>query len=127
MTAAALRCLNGQILGRLVVSKPEHEERLAGMGVKDPKRIYDTHELAPGKNIIFACCGVTEGNLLRGVRFFGGGIRTHSLILTPLPASGALHRHRAPEQEPGCESGFLLTPSLVQNYAQQETIRGHNA
>ena len=82
LTAAALRCLNGQILARLVVSKPEHQERLAAMGVKDPKRIYDTHELAPGKSIIFACCGVTDGNLLRGVRFFGGGIRTHSLILT---------------------------------------------
>jgi fructose-1,6-bisphosphatase/sedoheptulose 1,7-bisphosphatase-like protein len=74
--------LNGQILGRLVVSKPEHEERLAKMGIKDPKRIYDTHELAPGKKIIFAATGVTEGNLLQGVRFFGDGIRTHSVILT---------------------------------------------
>ena len=82
LAAAALRCLNGQILARLVVSKPEHQERLAKMGIKDPKRIYDTHELAPGKKIIFACTGVTEGNLLRGVRFFGEGIRTHSLILT---------------------------------------------
>lgn len=82
LTAAALRCLNGQILARLVVSKPEHEERLAKMGIKDPKRIYDTDELAPGKKIIFACTGVTEGNLLRGVRFFGDGIRTQSLIMT---------------------------------------------
>jgi fructose-1,6-bisphosphatase/sedoheptulose 1,7-bisphosphatase-like protein len=82
LTAAALRCLNGQILARLVVSKPEHHERIAKMGIKDPKRVYDTEDLAPGKKIIFACCGVTEGNLLRGVRFFGEGIRTHSLILT---------------------------------------------
>jgi fructose-1,6-bisphosphatase II len=82
LTAAALRCLNGQILGRLVVSKPEHEERLAKMGIRDPKRIYDTDELAPGKRIIFAATGVTEGNLLRGVRFFGEGTRTQSLILT---------------------------------------------
>lgn len=82
LTAAALRCLNGQILARLVVSKPEHEERLAKMGIKDSKKIYDTDELAPGKKIIFACTGVTEGNLLRGVRFFGEGIRTHSLIMT---------------------------------------------
>ena len=82
LTAAALRCLNGQILARLVVSKPEHEERLAEMGVKDPKRIYDTEDLARGKKIIFACTGVTDGNLLRGVRFFGEGVRTHSLILT---------------------------------------------
>ncbi len=82
LTAAALRCLNGQILARLVVSKREHEERLAKMGVKDLKRIYDTEDLAPGKKIIFACTGVTDGNLLRGVRFFGEGIRTHSLVMT---------------------------------------------
>jgi fructose-1,6-bisphosphatase II len=82
LTAAAMRCLNGQILARLVVSKPEHEERLAKMGIKDGRRVYDTEELAPGKKIIFAATGVTEGNLLRGVRFFGEGTRTHSLILT---------------------------------------------
>jgi fructose-1,6-bisphosphatase/sedoheptulose 1,7-bisphosphatase-like protein len=82
LTAAALRCLNGQILARLVTSKPEHLERLSQMGVKDPKRIYDTQDLAPGKKLIFACTGVTEGNLLRGVRFFGDGVRTQSLIMT---------------------------------------------
>jgi fructose-1,6-bisphosphatase II len=82
ITAAALRCLNGQILARLVVSKPEHQERLAKMGVKDPNRIYATEDLAPGKKIIFACTGVTDGNLLKGVRFFGDGVRTSSMILT---------------------------------------------
>ena len=82
LTAAALRCLNGQILGRLVVSKAEHRERLSKMGIKDHKRIYDTADLAPGKKIIFACTGVTPGGLLRGVRFFGGGTRTQSLIMT---------------------------------------------
>jgi fructose-1,6-bisphosphatase II len=82
LAAAALRCLNGQILARLVVTKPEHEERLAKMGIKDPWRIYDTEDLAPGRKIIFACTGVTEGNILKGVRFFGEGIRTHSLIMT---------------------------------------------
>jgi fructose-1,6-bisphosphatase II len=82
LTAAALRCLNGQILARLVVSKPEHHQRLEKMGVKDPKRIYDTADLAPGKKLIFACSGVTDGNLLKGVRFFGDGVRTSSMILT---------------------------------------------
>ncbi|MGH9776588.1 MAG: class II fructose-bisphosphatase [Candidatus Acidiferrales bacterium] len=82
LTAAALRCLNGQILARLVVSKPEHHERIAQMGIKDAKRIYDTEELAPGSKIIFACSGVTQGSLLQGVRFFGDGVRTHSLVLT---------------------------------------------
>ena len=82
LTAAALKCLNGEIIARLVVSKPEQQERLEKMGVKDSKRIYKTEELAPGKKIIFACTGVTEGNILRGVRFFGEGVRTHSLVLT---------------------------------------------
>ncbi len=82
LTAAALRCLNGQILARLVVSKPEHHQRLEKMGVKDPKRIYDTADLAPGAKMIFACSGVTDGNLLKGVRFFGDGVRTSSMILT---------------------------------------------
>jgi len=82
LTAAALRCLNGEMLARLVVSKPEHQERLAKMGISDPKRIYETEDLAPGRQIIFACTGVTDGSLLRGVRFFGDGIRTHSLVMT---------------------------------------------
>jgi fructose-1,6-bisphosphatase II len=82
LTAAALRCLNGQILARLVVSAPEHHQRLEKMGVKDPKRIYDTADLAPGGKMIFACSGVTDGNLLKGVRFFGDGVRTSSMILT---------------------------------------------
>jgi fructose-1,6-bisphosphatase class II len=81
ITAAALRCLNGEILARLVVSKPEHKERLAKMGISDPKRIYETEDLAPGRQIIFACTGVTDGSLLRGVRFLGDGIRTHSLVM----------------------------------------------
>ena len=105
LTAAALRCLNGEILARLVVSKPEHEERLAKMGIKDGKRIYRTEDLAPGKKIIFACTGVTDGNLLRGVRFFGEGIRTQSLVVTlderqvfasstRSPWTSALHRKK---------------------------------
>lgn len=82
LTAAALRCLNGQILARLVVSKKEHAERLEKMGVTDLKRVYDTEDQAPGKKMIFACTGVTDGNLLKGVRFFGEGVRTSSMILT---------------------------------------------
>lgn len=82
LTAAALKCLNGEIIARLVIAKPDQQERLGKMGVTDLKRIYKTDELAPGKKIIFACTGVTEGNLLRGVRFFGEGVRTHSLVLT---------------------------------------------
>src|SRR5271168_3536813 len=82
LTAAALRCLTGQILARLVIVKPEDEERRQQMGVKDPKRIYDQGGLASGRQIIFAATGVTDGNLLKGVRFFGEGVRTSSMILT---------------------------------------------
>src|SRR3982075_1779026 len=81
ITAAAIRCLNGYMLGRLVI-KPEHEERIAKMGIKDKNRIYEAEDLAPGKQLIFAATGVTEGALLKGVRFFGEGERTSSVILT---------------------------------------------
>jgi fructose-1,6-bisphosphatase II len=82
ITAAAMRCLNGYMLGRLVVNKPELEERIARMGIKDKNRIYTADDLAPGKQLIFAATGVTEGALMRGVRFFGEGVRTSSVILT---------------------------------------------
>jgi fructose-1,6-bisphosphatase/sedoheptulose 1,7-bisphosphatase-like protein len=81
LTAAAMRCLNGEIFARLVVSKPEHEERCRAMGITDFKRIYRSKDLAPGKNIIFAATGVTDGTLMKGVRFFGDGIRTGSVIM----------------------------------------------
>ena len=81
ITAAAIRCLNGYMLGRLVI-KPEHEERIAKMGIKDKKRIYEAEDLAPGKQLIFAATGVTDGALMKGVRFFGEGTRTSSVILT---------------------------------------------
>jgi fructose-1,6-bisphosphatase class II len=82
ITAAAMRCLNGEIQARLVVNSPELEERIHRMGIKDKKKIYRSEDLAPGKHIIFAATGVTDGSLLRGVRFFGEGTRTQSLIMT---------------------------------------------
>src|SRR5437867_1678029 len=81
LTAAAMRCLNGEIFARLVVSKPEHEERCRAMGITDFKRMYRSKDLAPGKRLIFAATGVTDGTLMRGVRFFGDGTRTSSVIM----------------------------------------------
>ncbi len=81
LTAAAMRCLNGEIFARLVVSKPEHEERCRAMGITDFRRVYRSKDLAPGRSIIFAATGVTDGTLMRGVRFFGDGIRTSSVIM----------------------------------------------
>ncbi|MGH9787756.1 MAG: class II fructose-bisphosphatase [Candidatus Acidiferrales bacterium] len=99
LAAAALRCLNGEIQARLVTTKPEQEERMAKMGIRDLKRVYFTQDLAPGKNMVFACTGVTNGDLLRGVRFFGEGARTHSLLVTLEPHNvrfvDAVHLERA--------------------------------
>jgi fructose-1,6-bisphosphatase II len=82
LTAAALRCLNGEILGRLVVKDEAQAERIRSMGIQDHRKVYTTEELAPGKKIIFAATGVTEGSLLKGVRFFGDGVRVQSLVMT---------------------------------------------
>ncbi len=81
ITAAAIRCLNGYMQGRLIVT-PEQVERVKKMGITDMNKIYTAEELAPGKQIIFAATGVTEGVLMRGVRFFGEGVRTSSVVMT---------------------------------------------
>ena len=85
LTAAAMRCLNGEIQGKLVLTKPADAERLKKMGIGDLNKVYGTEELATGKNVIFAAAGVTDGALLKGVRFFGEGIRTHCLVMTTVP------------------------------------------
>ncbi|HSL23349.1 MAG TPA: class II fructose-bisphosphatase [Vicinamibacterales bacterium] len=85
LTAAAMRCLNGEIFARLVIDKPEHEQRCRAMGITDPKRIYRSADLASGESIIFAATGVTDGTLMRGVRFFGDGTRTNSVVMQTDP------------------------------------------
>lgn len=80
LTAAGLRCLKGEIQAKFWPKNKKEEERLIKMG-GDPKKVYKTKELASGKNIIFCATGVTNGDLLKGVRFFGGGARTNSLIM----------------------------------------------
>ncbi len=85
LTAAAMRCLNGEIFARLVVTKPEHEARCRAMGISDFKKVYRSKDLACGDSIIFAATGVTDGTLMRGVRFFGDGIRTSSVIMQNNP------------------------------------------
>ena len=81
ITAAALRCLGGEIQARFRYRSPEERERGARMGHGDEDRVYLTEDLAPGENIVFAATGVTAGDLLTGVKFFGGGARTHSLVM----------------------------------------------
>jgi fructose-1,6-bisphosphatase II len=85
LTAAAMRCLNGEIQGRLVLTRPSDADRLRKMGIDDLDRVYGTEDLAPGRSVIFAAAGVTDGSLLKGVRFFGDGVRTHCLVMTTVP------------------------------------------
>jgi fructose-1,6-bisphosphatase class II len=82
LAAAALRCLNGGMLGRLVPTKPGEEDRMRAMGIADPKKVYTERDLAPGPDILFVATGVTDGSFMRGVRFFGGGMRTSSVIMS---------------------------------------------
>lgn len=81
LTAAAMRCLGGEIQGRLLVPDNDTRVRMHSMGIPDPDRIYHTDELASGDQILFVATGVTDGHLLKGVRFFGDGVRTHSLVM----------------------------------------------
>jgi fructose-1,6-bisphosphatase/sedoheptulose 1,7-bisphosphatase-like protein len=76
------------------------------MGIKDPKRIYETADLAPGKKIIFACTGVTGGGLLDGVSFFRDGTRTHSLIMTLAEAEVRFIDSVHLDRHPGVEVRF---------------------
>jgi fructose-1,6-bisphosphatase class II len=85
LTAAAMRCLNGEIFARLVVKTPEDERRTRAMGITDFNRTYRSQDLAPGESIVFAATGVTDGTLMRGVRFFGDGTRTSSVIMQNRP------------------------------------------
>ena len=82
ITAAALRCLGGEIQARFRFRNDEERERAKKMlGHADETRVYRTEDLASGDNLVFAATGVTGGDLLQGVRFFGGGARTHSLVM----------------------------------------------
>ncbi|HVT60453.1 MAG TPA: class II fructose-bisphosphatase [Thermoanaerobaculia bacterium] len=82
ITAAAMRCLGGEIQARLKAIDDEQLARVHALGIHDLGRIYHTEELAPGNEILFSSTGVTDGELLKGVRFFGGGSRTSTLFMS---------------------------------------------
>jgi len=106
LTAAAMRCLNGEIQGRLVLTKPSDAERLRRMGISDVGRVYRTADLAPGRNVVFAAAGVTGGTLLRGVRFFGNGVRAHCLVMTTSPRQVRFIDTIHVEDDPGAAIRF---------------------
>ena len=81
LAAAALQCLGGDMQGRLRPRNDQEVERARKLGLKDMDRIYRIADLAKSGDVMFAATGVTDGDLLRGVRFFGGGARTHSVVM----------------------------------------------
>jgi fructose-1,6-bisphosphatase II / sedoheptulose-1,7-bisphosphatase len=82
LTAAALRCLNGEMQGRLMVLEEWHRKRLEEVGISDQSHIYSTEELASGDDVIFLASGVTTGDLLQGVRYFKHGVRVASVVMS---------------------------------------------
>ena len=80
LAAAALRCTGGQMLGRLMLDTPEKVARAATMGITDPKKVYRVEEMARG-DVLFAATGVTDGNMLAGVKFGRDSITTHTIVL----------------------------------------------
>jgi len=95
ISAAAMRCLGGHFQGQLVydpavVKTPESEkwtregniQRLKEMGITDPDKVYNAEELASGQTVLFAATGITPGVLMEGVRFFTGGVRTSTLVIS---------------------------------------------
>ena len=94
ISAAAMRALGGHFQGQLIYdpeivktgligeSKESNLARLREMNIHDPDKVYDAHELACGETVLFAACGITTGTLMKGVRFFAGGARTQSLVIS---------------------------------------------
>lgn len=80
LAAAALRCMGGQMQGRLILDTPEKEARAVKMGITDPNKAYTMEEMAQG-DVLFAATGVTDGNMLKGVRFANDGIYTHTVVM----------------------------------------------
>lgn len=82
ITAAALKCLKGHMQAQFVVRDDTDRKRLIKAGVTNVKKVFEINDLAPGKSILFAATGVTNGDLLTGVRFFPGAARTNTLVMS---------------------------------------------
>ena len=94
ISAAAMRCLGGHFQGQLIYdpevvqtgligeSRESNLARLKEMGINDPDKVYNAGALASGQTVLFAACGITPGTLMEGVRFFKGGARTQSLVIS---------------------------------------------
>ena len=96
LAAAALRCIGGQMQGRLVINSDEQRDRARRMGVTDVNRKFDMSEMARG-DVLFAATGVTDGNLLAGVRFGKRAIVTHTVVMRS--SSGTVRWIKAEHQD----------------------------
>lgn len=85
LTAAAMRCLGGEIFGRLVIDSPETAARARSLGIDNLRRVYSSMDLASGKQIVFVASGITDGIFMKGVRFVGTGCRTSSMVMQTDP------------------------------------------
>ncbi|MFM7450508.1 MAG: class II fructose-bisphosphatase [Leptolyngbyaceae cyanobacterium] len=114
ISAAAMRCLGGHFQGQLIYdpdvvrtkewankTKEENLARLKEMNITDGDKVYETEELASGQTVLFAACGITTGNLMHGVRFFHGGARTESLVISSQSKTArfvdTIHMNEAPK------------------------------
>jgi fructose-1,6-bisphosphatase II len=81
LAAAALRCLGGDMQAQFKPASDEDVERIRQAGVKEIQEVLTITDLARGQEVMFTTTGVTDGDFLKGVRFFGGGAKTHSLLM----------------------------------------------
>ena len=91
--AAALQCIGGAMLGRLIFRNDTEKARAEKWGISDLNKIYTTDDLAKGDNVMFAATGVTDGTMLRGVRRYPGGAKTSTIVMRS--KSGTVRRIEA--------------------------------
>lgn len=101
ITAAALECLGGEIQAKMAPRGDEDLAKMADFGMDRPDRVYRTRDLASGPRYVVAT-GITDGNLLKGVRYFADGARTHSIVMDLLTSTVRF-----------IDTVHLLSPSLV--------------
>lgn len=85
ITAAAVRCLGGEMQARFVTSKEEESGKVISAKGLDPNKVYKTEDLVSGKEVFFGCTGVTKGDVVNGVQFLEDGVKTQSLLLYHSP------------------------------------------
>jgi fructose-1,6-bisphosphatase II / sedoheptulose-1,7-bisphosphatase len=95
LAAAALRCIGGQMQGRLVLKNAEERARAMKMGIADPDRKFRLEEMASG-DVMFAATGVTDGSMLQGVKFIGNTVVTHTVVMRSATRSVRWVKYRRP-------------------------------